>query len=119
MGTPSSKIVGLGSVEPQPIEADGARAVQGLPLLDLAEGTGQFDVRVVTIGPGGVSSDHSHPWEQANFVLGGEGTVWLGEESHEIRRDDFVYVAPNVRHVFENRGGSDLVLLAARGPRVA
>ncbi|MFN8187305.1 MAG: cupin domain-containing protein [Gaiellales bacterium] len=114
---PSSRIVHLGARGAEPIAVDGARGVTGLPLLDLSEGTGGFDFRAVAIAPGGVSADHSHPWEQANYVLRGRGRVWLGEDVHEVGPDDFVYVAPDVRHVFENAGDEELVLLAARGAR--
>jgi quercetin dioxygenase-like cupin family protein len=112
------KVVSLRAVEGTPIEADGAAGVTGLPLLELHEGTGQFDFRAVAIAPGGVSADHAHPWEQANYVLRGRGLAFLGEEPYEIVADDFVYVPPNVRHVFHNTGPDDLVLLAARGPRI-
>ena len=112
------KVVNLHAVEGVPIESDGASGVTGLPLLELHEGTGQFDVRAVSIAAGGVSADHAHPWEQANYVLRGRGLVFVGDEPHEIGPDDFVYVPPNVRHVFHNTGPGELVLLAARGPRV-
>jgi len=99
------------------IEGDGATGVTGLPLLDLSEGTGQFDFRAVRIEPGGVSADHSHPWEQANYILSGTGRVQLGGAEHTVSANDFVYVPPDTRHVFMNEGDTDLVLLAARGPR--
>lgn len=103
---------------PEPIEGDGARGVTGLPLLGLSEGTGQFDFRAVRIAPGGVSADHSHPCEQANYVLEGRGHVRLDADEHTVSANDFIYVPPDVRHVFTNEGDADLVLLAARGPRV-
>lgn len=115
---PSPKVIGLDRAPRSAIEGDGASGVTGMPLLDLEEGTGQFDFRAVRIEAGGVSADHSHPWEQANYILSGRGRVRLGDEEHEIAADDFVYVPPDVRHVFTNEGDDDLLLLAARGPRV-
>jgi quercetin dioxygenase-like cupin family protein len=117
MTTPRSKLVHLGDVAPDPITGDGARDVFGLPLVTLSEGTGAFDMRGVRIAPGGVSADHLHPWEQANYILRGRGRVELGDETFDVAPDDFVYVAPNVRHLFTNTGDEDLVLLATRGPR--
>jgi len=117
-GTRRAKVVRLEDASPSEITADGASGVVGLPLLELGEGTGAFDVRAVRIHPGGVSADHAHPWEQANFVLAGSGEVELDGERHDLARDDFVYVPPDVRHVFRNTGADDLVILAARGPRV-
>ena len=115
---PQPKVTRLDEARPTPIEGDGASGVTGLPLLDMSEGTGQFDFRAVRIGPGGVSADHSHPWEQANYILSGTGRVELDGERHVVRANDFIYVPPDVRHVFTNEGDADLVLLAARGPRV-
>lgn len=114
---PEPKVIGLGQAAAIAIEGDGATHVRGFPLLTLEEGTGQFDIRAVRIAPGGVSADHAHPWEQANYILSGRGSVRLGEETHQVAADDFVYVPPDVRHVFTNEGETDLVLLAARGPR--
>jgi quercetin dioxygenase-like cupin family protein len=116
--TPRAKVVRLEDSSPSEITADGATGVVGLPLLELQEGTGAFDFRAVRIRAGGVSAKHSHPWEQANFVLAGKGVVELDGEPHDVARDDFVYVPPDVLHVFRNTGADDLVILAARGPRV-
>ena len=114
---PGPKLIGLEQAPKSAIEDDGASGVTGMPLLGLEEGTGQFDFRAVAIAPGGVSADHSHPWEQANYILRGKGRVHLDGVEHEVAADDFVYVPPNVRHVFTNDGDVDLVLLAARGAR--
>lgn len=112
-----AKLLNLGDSPPEAIEAGGARATAGQQLLAASEGTGAFDVRVVRIGPGGASADHSHPWEQANFVLAGSGTVTLGDDVRPVGPDDFVYVPPGLRHVFDNAGGEDLVLLSILGPK--
>jgi quercetin dioxygenase-like cupin family protein len=114
---PNPKVIGLDQAPTSAIEGDGASGVTGMPLLGLEEGTGQFDFRAVAIAPGGVSADHSHPWEQANYILRGKGRVRLDDVEHAVEADDFVYVPPNVRHVFTNDGEGDLVLLAARGAR--
>ena len=98
--TPPAKIVNLRDSAVAPITNDGASGTFGQPLLELAEGRGNFEFRVVSIRPGGVSAEHAHAWEQANYVLSGTGTVALGHEVHAVGPDDFVYVPPNVRHVF-------------------
>ena len=119
MSNPTSpaKIVNLRDSVPTPITNDGAQGTSGQPLLDLAEGNGKFDFRVVTVRPGGLSADHAHAWVQANLVLSGTGTVALGDEVYAVGPDDFVYVPPNVRHIFANTGAADLKLLSVLGPR--
>ena len=115
--TPSPKVLNLRDSPLGPIPNDGARGMFGQPLLTAHEGTGSFYVRVVRVKPGGVTPDHRHAWEQANYVLSGEGTIMLGDEVREIGRDDFVYVPPMLRHVFTNTGSDDLVLLSTLGPK--
>jgi quercetin dioxygenase-like cupin family protein len=115
--SPSAKVLNLRDSAPAPIENDGARGTFGQPLLAPSEGTGQFDIRVVSVQPGGISADHAHAWEQANYILSGTGTIQLGDEIKPVGPDDFVYVPPNLRHVFVNTGDTDLVLLSTLGPR--
>lgn len=117
MGSGRSKIVRSGDGALTEISGDGARLIAGRPLLELDEGSGAFDVREVRVEPGGVSADHVHPWEQANYILRGRGTVTLDGQTHDVGPGDFVYVAPNVRHVFVNSGAEELGIVAARGPR--
>lgn len=115
--TPRPKLLNLRDSAPEPIPTDGARETYGQPLLAAAEGAGAFDIRVVRVRPGGVSADHAHAWEQANYVLSGRGTVALGDDVRPVGPDDFVYVPPGLRHVFTNTGDDDLVLLSTLGPR--
>ncbi len=115
--TPPARIVSLRDSAPAPITNDGAQGTSGQPLLDRADGNGDLDLRVVTIRPGGLSADHAHAWVQANLVLSGSGTVAIGDEVYAVGPDDFVYVPPNVRHVFSNTGAGDLRLLSVLGPR--
>ncbi|MBM3676256.1 MAG: cupin domain-containing protein [Actinobacteria bacterium] len=114
---PEPRVLGASGVALEPIVGDGARYTFGQPLLAASDGAGGFDIRVVRIRPGGVSADHSHPWEQANYVLSGTGEVTLGEDRRTIGADDFVYVPPMLRHVFSNTGADDLVLFSTLGPK--
>lgn len=115
--TPRPKILNLRDSVPVPVTMDGARSTSGRPLLERSEGKGELDFRVVSIGPGGVSANHIHPWEQTNYVLSGTGTVRLGDETRPVAADDFIYVPPNLGHVYSNTGADDLVLITVLGPR--
>ena len=114
---PEPKVLNLNAAPTTALTGDGADLATGMELLDLEEGTGQFDFRAVRIEAGGISADHSHPHEQANYILSGQGRVELGDTSHNIGPNDFVYVPPGMRHVFANTGDDDLIVLAVRGPR--
>jgi len=49
--------------------------------------------------------------EEIDFVLQGTGTLQYGDESHPIRANDFVYLAPGVKHVISNSSGQALRVL--------
>ena len=115
--TPAAKLLNFRDTVQEPIPNDGASGTSGHPLLKAAEGAGAFDIRIVRVKPGGVSADHAHAWEQANYILAGTGTITLGEEVHPVGPDDFVYVPPMLRHVFHNTGSDDLLLLSTLGPK--
>jgi quercetin dioxygenase-like cupin family protein len=110
-----AKILNILDAAPFEISSGGASGVTGLPLLLLSEGTGEFDIRGVRVAPGGITPNHIHAWPQANYILTGYGTLALDEVVHDVRIGDFVYVPPNVKHVFTNTGEDDLVMLAVRG----
>ena len=99
------------------IHADGAQGLTETPLLALDEGPGNFDVRYIRLQAGGVSSDHAHPHEQANYVLSGRATVRIDGEEHAVGPGDFVYFAGDARHSFANTGEEELVMLTMRGPQ--
>ncbi|WP_164974696.1 cupin domain-containing protein [Halegenticoccus tardaugens] len=44
---------------------------------------------------------HSHPWEQINFVLEGEGEFRIGDETVSVTEGDVFLVPPNVPHCAE------------------
>jgi mannose-6-phosphate isomerase-like protein (cupin superfamily) len=49
--------------------------------------------------------------EQIDFVLEGTGTLQSGDESHPLRPNDFVYLAPGVKHSIANKSRQALRVL--------
>lgn len=63
--------------------------------------------------PGAGAPWHVHPGvEEAIAVLAGEAEVEVGDERRLVRAGETVFVAPDVRHRFENVGGGVLHTLA-------
>jgi len=74
----------------------------------------------LTVGPGGVSGMVSYAdEEQIYFVLEGEGLLQYGEETARIRREDFMYLPPGIRHAVSNPAGSGLCRVMVMGFRVS
>ena len=63
-----------------------------------------FSMRRFTVGPGGCSPHHTHPWEHEVYILAGKGEVRYAEGSQAVGPGDFAYVPPNDEHQFVNTG---------------
>jgi quercetin dioxygenase-like cupin family protein len=54
--------------EAEKTETDGAKGAVIRHIITEKDGAPNFNLRVVTIEPGGQSPNHSHPWEHEFFV---------------------------------------------------
>lgn len=115
--TMESRIVRAAEGPQNGVQGAGAQGLTESWLLALDEGPGNFDVRYIRLQAGGVSRDHAHPHEQANYILSGQAQVRIDGEDHSVGRGDFVYFAGNARHSFRNTGEEELVMLTMRGPQ--
>jgi len=69
----------------------------------------EFDV-------GGIAEPHTHPFEQAYYVLRGEGIVAIGDQEFKVKEGDSVYCPPNIPHAVKNTGNEPLWLLVVNAP---
>ena len=53
---------------------------------------------VVELEPGSTVPMHSHPHEQAGFVLEGEFDLTIGEETRRVRKNDMYIIPGGVEH---------------------
>ena len=70
-----------------------------------------FHLREFTVGPGGCSPRHRHPWEHEVYILEGLGTVWTADGEVPVRAGSFVLVRPDEEHQFRAAGGAALRFL--------
>ena len=57
----------------------------------------------ITVDAGGACTPVNYPAEEQVYViLEGSGTVLYGEEKTPVRKNDFLYLPPGVRHAMEN-----------------
>jgi len=73
-------------------------------LIGPEQGAPTFIMRLFTVGEGGFSPYHTHPWEHEAFVLAGEGIVKGTHGETPVRAGDFIFVPPNEEHQFLNSG---------------
>lgn len=72
------------------------------------EGAPNFVMRVFELAPGFPGHFHSHDWEHEALILSGEG-VLMGEKGETpLKPGDVVFVVPNEKHGFKNKGQDPL-----------
>lgn len=69
------------------------------------------------LGPEGVGPPpHSHPWDEAFFVIEGEMDLVVGDRSLVMKAGGFAYVPAGTVHAFRYRaGGGRFVSFTSRG----
>ena len=82
-------------------------------------GSRRIDHRISCYQPMAHVAEHVHKTqEQVYHVLEGEGLLTLGDERRLMRRHDYVFVPPGVRHSFTSTGLVPLVFLVVTTPVV-
>jgi len=80
-------------------------------------GSRRIDFRISSYQPMAHVAEHVHRvQEQVYHVLEGEGMLTLNERSVLMRKHDYVFVPPGVRHSFTNNGLVPLVFLVVTSP---
>jgi len=66
----------------------------------------------ITLKPGDTNNLHTHSnAEQVYFIIQGEGTVQVGDESEEVSAGDVIFLPKGVKHGFFNTGEKLVIIL--------
>jgi quercetin dioxygenase-like cupin family protein len=77
----------------------------------------RVDYRISCYQPMAYVQEHAHRvQEQVYHVLEGEGLLTLDDKRVLMRRHDYVFIPPGVRHSFTNNGLVPLVFLVVTTP---
>ncbi len=95
-------------VRPQLFDNENVKSVAKRVLIGKAQGASNFVMRLFTVGEGGYSSHHSHPWEHEVFIVAGEAGVVTDQGEITAPAGSYVFVPSGVKHQFKNRGKGDL-----------
>ena len=77
-------------------------------VITAADGAPNFCMRVFELEPDSSTPSHSHQWEHEVFVLSGQGVAVSEEGETPISEDSVIFVAPDERHCFVNKGSEPL-----------
>jgi len=85
-------------------------------LIGPEQGAENFVMRLFTLGEGGCSPYHTHPWEHEVFVVSGRGRVKGSNGETEVASGHFVFVPGNEEHQFLNAGKEPFEFLCVVPP---
>lgn len=108
-------IKNIDNVEKENVTMSGANNVLKQIPLSKNDGTPAYSFRVFTIGTGGNTPYHNHPYEHLNYVISGNGFL-VDEDGSErlIKTGDFAIVMPDEKHQFKNKSDNeDLIIICA------
>jgi quercetin dioxygenase-like cupin family protein len=91
----------------------GAKNVFKQVPLSREDGAPNFSFQVFTIGPGGHTPFHQHPFEHLNYIIEGRGVVVTNNQEHAVRKGDFVLILPDEVHQYKNAGSRPMVMICA------
>ena len=69
-----------------------------------------LQVGILRLRPGEIDTQEPHSKDEVYFVLEGDGFIEIGNKSHEIKKDLFIYVPSEVKHRFHGNTQEILVL---------
>ena len=105
------KCVHHSKVKLQSMEEPGAQGIKVRWLINKEDGAPNFAMRLFELQSKGHSPLHSHDWEHEVFVLEGTCQVTCDGEKREAKAGYVVFIPPNSKHQFVNKGASTLKFL--------
>jgi quercetin dioxygenase-like cupin family protein len=104
MPEPTAKVVHYTEVEAE-IFGDTAPGVTIRWVIDEQhDGAPNYALRLIEVGPGGHTPEHTHAFEHENFVIEGQGKVRIGETWHDVTAGHVIFVPAGTLHTYVNAG---------------
>jgi len=76
----------------------------------------RYSLAHARVKPGKTSYPHQLKSSEVYYILEGEGTMHIGNESADVRSNQAVYIPPNTKQYIQNTGINDLVFLCIVDP---
>jgi len=93
------------------IQAAEASGVIKQSLIGPEQGWADWVMRLFTLGKEGFSPRHSHPWPHINYIVSGQGTLFLDGKEYPVEKGSTAYVPGDALHQFMNRGEEEFVFI--------
>jgi len=105
------KVMHYRDIDPQKVEMEGVKGATIRWLIADKDGAPNFAMRLFEVEPGGHSPLHSHEGEHEVFILKGDGTVWKEGKEVPFTAGTAIFVPPNEKHQFINKGAGVMQFL--------
>ncbi len=89
------------------IDAPGVVNATKQVLVGPQQGWEGWVMRLFTLGGGGHTPKHSHPWPHINYITAGKGILYLDGKEHEVEAGFTAYIPGGAEHQFRNNSGED------------
>ena len=76
-------------------------------LVGPAQGWQGWVMRQFTLAVNGHTPRHSHPWPHINYIVSGEGTLFLNGKENAVKPGFVAYIPGGAEHQFQNCGQED------------
>jgi len=73
-------------------------------LVSPQEGWDGYVMRVVELEEEGYTPKHSHPWPHINYMIEGEGELYLNGKYNKVSAGSYAFVPNDELHQFRNAG---------------
>ncbi len=94
----------VNNIQPVKVEAPGVLNAVKQTLLGPGQGWEGWVMRLFTLAGGGFTPRHSHSWPHINYVVSGEGTLFLEGKEYQVEAGFVSYIPGDAEHQFLNRG---------------
>lgn len=88
------------------VNQEGANNVDIQVMIGPEQGWDSHVLRVLSVKPNGNTPKHKHDAPHINYILEGEGTLFLNGKENVINAGSYAYVPPGEMHQFKNTSGT-------------
>ncbi|WP_066500696.1 cupin domain-containing protein [Abyssisolibacter fermentans] len=92
------------NVEGKKIVGDNAKNVLMKAVISPDEGWDGYVMRIFELEKDGFTPKHTHPWPHINYIIEGEGLLYLDGNENKVEAGSFAYVPSDELHQFRNTG---------------
>ena len=75
------------------------------------QGWSGWVMRQFTLGEGGMTPKHRHGWPHINYIVDGNGKLFLEGQEYDLEAGSVAYVPADAEHQFRNNAAGDFVFI--------